>query len=180
MLNKVEFLPLIKAMARVIGAERNLVGGGEWQATQLADLQPVNRIPSISTQICQRSKSKVLRSKVAETQHVLGNYRRALQASRLRRSASIPASEEGMNEGTEKECDDSHSRMPRQFEVEKVFPQCNVLRLHRLIKCAAFSCNRCGDRKISTLLGGGGEGGCVKDRKGRNSRIVTGGTGDRK
>lgn len=39
--NKVEFLPLIKATARIIGAERNLVGGGEWQATQLADLQLV-------------------------------------------------------------------------------------------------------------------------------------------
>lgn len=154
--NKIEFLPLIKATARVIGAERNLVGGGEWRASQLADLQLVNRILSISAQICQRSESKLLRLKGAEVQHVLGNYRRTLQASRLRKSVSISASEEGINEGTKEEskeeCNESQCRIPPQFEVEKVFPEHSHLRLHRLIKCAAFNCDRCGDRKISKLV----------------------------
>lgn len=38
------YLPSVKAMARVIGAERDLVGGGSWTATQLADLQSLNKI----------------------------------------------------------------------------------------------------------------------------------------
>jgi hypothetical protein len=83
--NEIEFLPMVKATARVIGAERNHVGGGEWQATELADLQLINRILSIYTQIYQESKSKLLRSRVAETQQVLGNYRRTLK----RRSCGV-------------------------------------------------------------------------------------------
>ncbi|TAQ88306.1 hypothetical protein B7494_g3396 [Chlorociboria aeruginascens] len=94
--NKIEFLPMIKAMARVIGAERNQVGGGKWRAAELANLQLINRILSISTQVYQKRKSEVLRSKVAETQQVLGNYRRT-----LRKSALTRASEEVMME-----CDD--------------------------------------------------------------------------
>jgi hypothetical protein len=85
--NKIVFLPMIKAMARIIGAERNQVGGGKWQAAELADIQVINRILSISTQISQGRKSIQLRSIVAETQQVLGNYRRT-----LRKSALIPAS----------------------------------------------------------------------------------------
>jgi hypothetical protein len=85
--HKIEFLPMIKGMARVVGAERNEVGGGKWRAAELADLQLINRILSISTQIYQERKSEGLRSKVAETQQVLGNYRRT-----LRRPVLIPAS----------------------------------------------------------------------------------------
>jgi len=67
-------------MARVIGEERNLVGGcGGWSAaTQLADLQLINRILSISGQICQ--ESDVLWSEIADIQRVLGAHRHGLQA----------------------------------------------------------------------------------------------------
>jgi hypothetical protein len=40
--NNIGLLHLVQAMARVIGEERNLVGGcGGWSATQLADLQSI-------------------------------------------------------------------------------------------------------------------------------------------
>lgn len=47
----------------------------------------INRILSISTQISQERKSEELQSIVAETQQVLGDYRRT-----LRKSVLIPAS----------------------------------------------------------------------------------------
>lgn len=79
--NNIVLLPLVQAMARVIGAEINLVGGlGGWSATQLADVQSINRILSISSQICQESKASELRSKISEIQRVLGFHRRRLQA----------------------------------------------------------------------------------------------------
>jgi hypothetical protein len=66
-------------MARVIGEERNLVGGcGGWSATQLADLQSINRILPISGQICQ--ESNVIRSDIADYQRALGTHRHGLQA----------------------------------------------------------------------------------------------------
>jgi len=76
--NKILLLHLVKAMARVIGEERNLVGGrGGWSPTQLADLQTINRTLSISGQICQGSN--VLRSEIADIQRVLGVHRHRLQ-----------------------------------------------------------------------------------------------------
>lgn len=52
-------LPLAKAMARVIGAERDLIGGGVWTSTQLADLQSINNILTITAQIVKGGKSKI-------------------------------------------------------------------------------------------------------------------------
>ncbi|KAH6716367.1 hypothetical protein BKA61DRAFT_342254 [Leptodontidium sp. MPI-SDFR-AT-0119] len=77
--NNMGLLHLVQAMARVIGEERNLVGGcGGWSATQLADLQSINRILSISGQMCQ--ESNVLRSEISDIQRVLGTHRHRLQA----------------------------------------------------------------------------------------------------
>lgn len=77
--NKTGFLHLVQAMARVIGEERNLVGGrGGRSASQLADVQSINRILSISGQICQESNE--LRSEIADIQRVLGIHRHRLQA----------------------------------------------------------------------------------------------------
>jgi hypothetical protein len=54
--NNIGLLHLVQAMARVIGEERNLVGGhGGWSAAQLADLQSINQILSISRYIFQES-----------------------------------------------------------------------------------------------------------------------------
>jgi hypothetical protein len=39
--------------------------------------------------------------------------------------------------------------IPPQFKVEKVFPQRGYLCLHRLVKRATFTCNRCGLGKTS-------------------------------
>lgn len=150
--NEIWFLPLIKATARIIGAERSHTGGGKWHATQLTELQSVNRILSICTQICQGSKSKLLRSKCGETQSVLGNYRRTLQASRSRKSASSLASEEIIGQIEKRELDDSKIRIPPQCGIEKVFPGRNQLRLYRLNKYVAFNCDRCGGQKTSKLV----------------------------
>ena len=50
--NELVHLPLIKAMARVIGAERNFLGGQcALNAIQIADLQSINKILSVSGQI---------------------------------------------------------------------------------------------------------------------------------
>ncbi|KAE9376496.1 hypothetical protein N431DRAFT_435804 [Stipitochalara longipes BDJ] len=77
--NQIGLHRLLQAMARVIGEERNLVGGhGGWSATQLADLQSINRILSTSGQIYR--ESNVLRPEIADMQRVLGIYRHRLQA----------------------------------------------------------------------------------------------------
>ena len=77
--NKIGLLHLVQAMARVIGEERNLVGGCKvWSPIQLANLQSINRILSISGQICQ--ESNVLRSEIADIQRVLGTHRHRFQA----------------------------------------------------------------------------------------------------
>jgi hypothetical protein len=141
--NKIEVLPLIKAMARVIGAERNLVGGGNgWSAIQLADLQTINRILSILAQICQQSKSNALQSKISQTQHVLGIYRHRLRASRLNEATTKVHL---MDQGT-------HNLLPPQFKVEKAFPRRGSLGLYRLLSLTAFACDRCGLEKKSKLI----------------------------
>jgi len=77
--NNIGLLHLVQAIARVIGEERSLISGcGGWSATQLADLQSINRILSISGQICQ--ESNVLRSEIADYQRALGTHRCGLQA----------------------------------------------------------------------------------------------------
>ena len=140
---KIEIFPLIKAMARVIGAEINLVGGGNgWSAIQLADLQTINRILSILAQICQQSKSNALQSKISETQHVLGIYRHRLQASRLNEATTKV---HHINQGT-------HNLLPPQFRVEKAFPRRGSLGLYRLLSLADFTCGRCALEKKSKLV----------------------------
>jgi hypothetical protein len=47
---------------------------------------------------------------------------------------------------------DTQNSTPPQFEVEKVFPRRGSLDLYRLVKRAAFTCNRCGLEKTSKLL----------------------------
>jgi len=42
--------------------------------------------------------------------------------------------------------------IPPQFQVVKVFPQRGGLCLHRLVKPAAFTCNRCNLGKTSKLV----------------------------
>jgi hypothetical protein len=76
--NNIVLLHLVQAMARVIGEEKNLVGGNCGRsATQLADLQSINRILSVSGRICR--ESDVLRSEIAGIQHELGIHRHRLQ-----------------------------------------------------------------------------------------------------
>merc|ERR1711964_430939 len=50
-----------------------------------------------------------------------------------------------MDRNTQKE-------MPPQFQVVKIFPQRGYLCLHRLVKPAAFTCNRCSLGKTSKLV----------------------------
>ena len=73
------FLPLVKAMARVIGAERDLVGGGTWTATQLADLQSINKILSVTGQAVSSRTSEPLPSSISLAQAVLASRRDTLR-----------------------------------------------------------------------------------------------------
>lgn len=73
------YLPLVKAMARVIGAERDLIGGGVWTATQLADLQSINNILSITAQLVKGGKSKGKLRAINNAQAVLVSRRDALR-----------------------------------------------------------------------------------------------------
>ena len=73
------YLPLVKAMARVIGAERDLVGGGVWTATQLADLQSINEILSVTAQLVKGGKSKDQLRAISNAQAVLVSRRDSLR-----------------------------------------------------------------------------------------------------
>lgn len=76
-------LPLVKAAARVIGAERHLVGGRQNRCSveQWADLQSINRILSISSQIVATdSSSSLLVKRVGAAQEVLVRERSNLRA----------------------------------------------------------------------------------------------------
>ena len=73
-------LPLVKAMARIIGAERNLLGGqNALNATQVADLQTINKILSVSTEILKSSRGKQISTEIASAQRILGSERDTLR-----------------------------------------------------------------------------------------------------
>ncbi|RYP04009.1 hypothetical protein DL764_004741 [Monosporascus ibericus] len=73
-------LPLVKAMARVIGAERNLLGGqGALDATQIADLQSINEILSVSAQISHGPGRNAISQAIASAQRILGSHRDMLR-----------------------------------------------------------------------------------------------------
>lgn len=74
-------LPLVKAMARIIGAEQNLLGGQyALNATQLADLQTINRILSVSDEILNGSRGNSISAEISSAQRVLGSQRDMLRA----------------------------------------------------------------------------------------------------
>ena len=90
------FLPLVKAMARVIGAERNLVGGGVWTATQLADLETINKLFYVTGQIVSGCASNPLLPLITRTQRTLVSHRdmlRNLIVGRKRKREISPANE---------------------------------------------------------------------------------------
>ena len=73
------YLPLVKAMVRVIGVERDLVGGGTWTATQLADLQSINKILSVTTQIVNGRASNPFLPAITRAQALLASHRDTLR-----------------------------------------------------------------------------------------------------
>jgi hypothetical protein len=78
--NELPHLPLVKAMARVIGAERDLLGGqSSLNATQLADLQSINEILSMSAQILAESGRNSVSARIATAQRVLAGRRHELR-----------------------------------------------------------------------------------------------------
>jgi len=78
--NELVHLPLIKAMARVIGAERNFLGGQcALNAIQIADLQSINKILSVSGQIVGESGRNSMSAAISSAQRVLGSQRNMLQ-----------------------------------------------------------------------------------------------------
>jgi hypothetical protein len=78
--NEAFYLPLVKAMARVIGAERNLLGGqGALDATQIADLQSINEILSVSAQVSHGMARNAASQAIASAQHILGSHRDMLR-----------------------------------------------------------------------------------------------------
>jgi hypothetical protein len=90
--HEVYHLPLVKAMARIIGAERNLLGGqNTLNATQLADLQTINRILSVSTEILKKLSGHPMTAEVSSAQLVLlvqrDTLREALSKNERKRKA---------------------------------------------------------------------------------------------
>ncbi|KAH6977694.1 hypothetical protein EDB80DRAFT_266833 [Ilyonectria destructans] len=74
--NEAFHLPLVKAMARVIGAERNLLGGqGALDPTQMADLQSINEILSVSAQISHEPGRNAISQAIVSAQRILGSHR---------------------------------------------------------------------------------------------------------
>lgn len=72
-------LHLVKAMARVIGAERNLLGGqGTLNVTQMAELQSINEILSVSAPVL-AGRSGAMSQTIASTQRILGSRRDMLR-----------------------------------------------------------------------------------------------------
>jgi hypothetical protein len=79
--HRIEHLPLVKLMARVIGAEINLTGGnGRWSAIQFADLQSINRILSLSSTIIAADGPSKGLANITTAQQVLGRRRHELRA----------------------------------------------------------------------------------------------------
>ncbi len=62
-------------MARVIGAERDLVGGGVWTTTQLADLHSINKILSVTAETVKGRGSEPLLPAINRAQAVLVSRR---------------------------------------------------------------------------------------------------------
>jgi hypothetical protein len=79
--NQLIYLPLVKAMARIIGAERDLLGGQcTLSAIQLADLQSLNGILSTSGRILKANRSKIFPSDIGQAQRILGSQREELRS----------------------------------------------------------------------------------------------------
>ena len=70
-------LPLVKAVARVIGAERDICGGSE--GVVKADLQTVNRVLGVLGEVVEKRKGEIDRVVIARAQTVLGNERKRLK-----------------------------------------------------------------------------------------------------
>ena len=72
-------IPLVKAMARVIGAKRKLIGAGILTVTQLAGLQSINKILSVAGQIVSFCVSEPLLLGISCAQRVLASQRDILR-----------------------------------------------------------------------------------------------------
>lgn len=95
-------LPILKAMARVIGAERNLFSGQSGlDAIQMADLQTFNEILSVSGQVLEKlgygtkPKSKSIGFAIV----TLGRHRKAIQELLPGAGKKRKRSETGSDEG---------------------------------------------------------------------------------
>jgi hypothetical protein len=74
--NEIYHLPLVKAMARIIGAERNLLGGQyALNSSERADLQTINRILSVSSKVRKLSEDSSISAEISSAQRVLMVYR---------------------------------------------------------------------------------------------------------
>lgn len=75
--NREGLLPLVKAMARVIGAEKDLCGGRE--GVVKAELQTVDAILRVLGDVVEKRKGEIDGFSVARAQSVLGEERRRLR-----------------------------------------------------------------------------------------------------
>lgn len=72
----------MKAVARIIGVERDIVGGGQGAVTgggALADLQTVNEILRVLGEFLEKQKGAIDGTLVAQAQAALGAERRRLR-----------------------------------------------------------------------------------------------------
>ncbi|KAL8726997.1 MAG: hypothetical protein Q9166_006360 [cf. Caloplaca sp. 2 TL-2023] len=76
--NHLESLPLVKAVARVVGAERDICGGDKGIAK--ADLQTVNAILGVLGEVAKEGKGRVDGMVIARANSVLGAERMRLRS----------------------------------------------------------------------------------------------------
>lgn len=98
--NHIVYLPLVKAMARVIGIERHLRGGsgGNWRdARSVADLRTIRKIISTSSQIHRGhgAASKMRRKAIDSKIQVLVDHQRRLQRVIKEQRKAIPVAKSG-------------------------------------------------------------------------------------
>ncbi|KAK3938275.1 hypothetical protein QBC46DRAFT_390613 [Diplogelasinospora grovesii] len=95
--NEAVHLTLVKAMERVIGAERNLLSGQDaLDATQIADLQSINEILTVSAQITYGSRRNTISQAIASAQQILGSHRDILRESVRRGTRKRKRDPEGL------------------------------------------------------------------------------------
>lgn len=128
----------------MIGAERNLLGGQyAINASQMADLQTLNRILSVSTEALKKNKGTPMSTEISLAQQVLIAQRDTLRTA-LTGKEKRKAEPQDDNDRTQ--------APPSELAVMKRFKSEGALTLYRLFSPTPFECGRCKEEKPAKLV----------------------------